>query len=171
VFRAQADLAACYRESLREISSGLCESESDAEARCAVDSGGVCGVQAALRPVSPSGDCGGSHGGDFGEDGEDPNAEICGGLEDSASEGVADLDSAHRCLSPEPHAVGSEELAEAEDERPLEESVAASELGLCSSSASGAAPAVADDGYSDSGWVTESVFESKLRDGKRLRIS
>ena len=123
MFRAQADLAACYRESLREISSGLCESESDAEARCAVDSGGVCGVQAAARPLSPSGDCGGLHGGDSGEDGEDPNAEIGGGLEDSASEGVADFDSPHRCLSPEPLAVVSEELVEAEDEKPLEESV------------------------------------------------
>ena len=128
-------------------------------------------MQAALRPVSPSGDCGGSHGGDSGEDGEDPNADICGGLEDSASEGVADLDSAHRCLSPEPRAVVSEELVEAEDERPLEELVAGSEVGSSSSSAFGAAPAAADDGYSDGRWVTESVFEVSLSDVKRLRIS
>ena len=72
------------------------------------------------------------------------------------SEGVADSDSAHRCASPEPSAVVSEELVVAEDVELPEEFVAASEPDPASSSASGR--------------VTVS-FDSLLPDGKRLRVS
>ena len=99
-----AGFGANYREGLRHMSGGPCESESDwDESGDGGRSGGV-----------------GGHGSDASGEEEDPNAGICGGRFDSGSDSGSEVHVGNRCASPEPRLVledGSfeEELAAAEE--------------------------------------------------------